>query len=64
VDTPICVGFGISNPQTVAHVCEVADGAIVGSAIVHRLRDSQAAAPAEMVRHAGAFVAELLAPLQ
>jgi tryptophan synthase alpha chain len=64
VDTPICVGFGISNPQTVAHVCEVADGAIVGSAIVHRLRDYKDAAPAETIAQAGRFVAELLAPLK
>ena len=29
-DTPVCVGFGISNPQTVEQVCRVADGAIEG----------------------------------
>jgi len=33
-DLPIAVGFGISNPQQVAAVCEIADGAIVGSAVV------------------------------
>ncbi|MFW6153758.1 MAG: tryptophan synthase subunit alpha [Planctomycetota bacterium] len=59
-DTPICVGFGISNAETVAGVCRVADGAIVGSAIVHRItdvKDQPADAVAESV---GAFVAELM----
>lgn len=31
---PICVGFGISKPEHVAQVCEVADGAVVGSFLV------------------------------
>ena len=34
---PICVGFGISTPAQVAAVCALADGAIVGSAIVRRM---------------------------
>ncbi len=33
-DLPIAVGFGISTPQQVAAVVEVADGAVVGSAVV------------------------------
>lgn len=31
---PICVGFGISTPEHVRMVCEVADGAVVGSWLV------------------------------
>jgi tryptophan synthase alpha chain len=34
--TPVCVGFGISRPEQAAAVCGVADGAIVGSALVRR----------------------------
>lgn len=34
VDTPVCVGFGVSTPAHVREVVEVADGVIVGSAIV------------------------------
>lgn len=64
-DTPICVGFGISNARTVAHVCEVADGAIVGSAIVHRITDALQAGESDsrIAPAVGAFVAELLAPV-
>lgn len=34
---PVCVGFGIARAEQVAAVCAVADGAIVGSAIVRRM---------------------------
>lgn len=37
---PICVGFGISKPEHVRMVCEVADGAVVGSALVSLLHDA------------------------
>ena len=34
-DVPCAVGFGISTPEQAAKMCESADGAIVGSAIVN-----------------------------
>ncbi|MBX2826245.1 MAG: tryptophan synthase subunit alpha [Gammaproteobacteria bacterium] len=36
-DLPICVGFGISNPEQAASVARFADGVVVGSAIVDRI---------------------------
>ncbi len=63
-DTPICVGFGISRPEMVAGVCEVADGAIVGSAIIRRITDSKDAARKQVVAKVGRFVSEMLAPVQ
>jgi tryptophan synthase alpha chain len=34
---PVAVGFGISTPEHVARVASVADGAVVGSALVNRI---------------------------
>ena len=33
-DKPLCVGFGVSRPEHVAQVIEIADGAVIGSALV------------------------------
>lgn len=37
---PVCVGFGISNPEQAALVAKSADGVIVGSAIVKRIEEN------------------------
>jgi tryptophan synthase alpha chain len=39
-DKPIAVGFGVSSPEEASSVSKVADGVIVGSAIVKRLHES------------------------
>lgn len=39
--TPVAVGFGVSTPEQAAAVAGMADGVIVGSAIVKRQRDPQ-----------------------
>lgn len=36
VTPPVVVGFGLNTPEQVREVCQVADGAVVGSAIVRR----------------------------
>jgi tryptophan synthase alpha chain len=63
-DTPVCVGFGVSNAATVETVCKAADGAIVGSAIVARITQAASAPRAQLVRQVGDFVAELLKPIR
>jgi tryptophan synthase alpha chain len=40
-DMPVCVGVGVSNPAQAAEVCEVADGVVVGSALVRRLLEGE-----------------------
>jgi tryptophan synthase alpha chain len=56
---PIAVGFGISRPEHVAEVCQVADGAVVGSALVSLIeREWSSAGLARSVR---ALVADLKA---
>jgi len=62
-DTPVCVGFGISNPQMVVEVCKVADGAIVGSALVRRISDLKDAPIDQRVKELGEFVTTLIRPL-
>jgi len=38
---PVCIGFGISQPEHVQRLAPVADGLIVGSAIVRRMADAE-----------------------
>ena len=61
-DLPVCVGFGISNAQHVRAVCEYADGAVVGSAIVRRVADGiNSGLPREaLINSVADFIAELM----
>lgn len=54
-ELPICIGFGIGNAAAAAKLAPVADGLIVGSAIVRRIAESGSQAPAAVAE----FVAEL-----
>jgi tryptophan synthase alpha chain len=56
-DLPVLLGFGISTPGQAAEAAAVADGVIVGAAVMRRILDG--AGPAEV----GAFVASLRAAL-
>ena len=59
-DLPICIGFGISGPDQVRQLAPVADGLIIGSAIVRRLAEAVNRPRAEVVREIGQFVGELV----
>src|SRR5438132_514723 len=59
---PVCVGFGIANPDQVAAVGRLADGVIVGSAIV-RLIEERAESPT-LVQDVGDVIAALKEPLR
>ena len=56
-ELPICIGFGISDPETAATLAPVADGLIVGSAIVRRVAETTN--PADAVTAVASFVSEL-----
>lgn len=59
-DRPVCVGFGISKPAHVAQLRGVADGAIVGSAMVKRMKPRLTDGPEALAAEAGALTRELL----
>lgn len=63
---PLCVGFGVSQPKHVAKVWEIADGAIVGSAIVRHLNEAAEAdlGPQQVAEQVGCQVAELASARQ
>ena len=56
---PVCVGFGIATPAQAAAVAAVADGVIVGSALVHTI--AQATSRAAAFRGAVSFLKRLRA---
>jgi tryptophan synthase alpha chain len=56
-DLPVLLGFGISTPEQAAEAAAVADGVIIGAAVMRRILDG--AGPAEV----GAFVASVRAAL-
>ncbi len=59
---PVLVGFGIKTPDQVRQVNSVADGSIVGSAIVRRIAQAKNRnqTPDQIVETASAYVAELM----
>lgn len=58
-DKPLAVGFGISTPEQARQVAAVADGVIVGSALIDRVRTS-----AKPIEAAAQFIATLRAALE
>lgn len=53
-DLPLCVGFGVSRPEHVRHLKEIADGVIVGSALVKKLEQGGPAAVVQAVKELSA----------
>jgi tryptophan synthase alpha chain len=61
-DLPVCVGFGISRPEHIQHLGGVADGVIVGSAIVRKISEisntkSQEVVEAEIIEYIRSMLA-------
>jgi tryptophan synthase alpha chain len=61
---PICIGFGISQPEHVKLLAPVADGLIVGSAIVRRVAEAATRPKAEVLAEVGRYVSSLQAALK
>jgi tryptophan synthase alpha chain len=60
---PVCIGFGISSPEHVRRLAPVADGLIVGSAIVRRVAAVETTPRAQVLEDVEAFVRSLLQAL-
>jgi tryptophan synthase alpha chain len=58
---PCCVGFGIKTPEQAAQIARIADGAVVGSAIVSRIAELSAngAKATELVKDIAGFCKSL-----
>jgi tryptophan synthase alpha chain len=63
VPVPICIGFGISQPEHVKKLAPVADGLIVGSAIVRRIAKAADQPRDAVLKDVGQYVASLIAAL-
>jgi tryptophan synthase alpha chain len=63
---PLCVGFGISKPEHLAQLAPLADGAIVGSAVVKRITQLAAngAGPERIAEGVGEYCRSLLAKVR
>lgn len=61
---PVCIGFGISQPDHVRMLSDVADGLIVGSAIVRRVAEAESRERDKTLKEVGDYVSSLLAVLQ
>jgi tryptophan synthase alpha chain len=59
-ERPVCVGFGVSTAQHVAQLASVADGAIVGSAIVKRITQHKGAGATSIAEHVSAYCKALV----
>ena len=61
---PVCIGFGISEPAHVRLLAPVADGLIVGSAIVRRVAEAAAQGRQQTLAAVGQYLATLAAALE
>lgn len=61
-DLPVAVGFGVGSRASAARVAAVADGVVVGSALVRAIQqETEAGHPAGAVQRVGALAEELAA---
>lgn len=61
---PVCIGFGISQPEHVKMLAPVADGLIVGSAIVKRIGETTAQNREQSLKSIGDYATSLLKAME
>ena len=57
-DTPILVGFGIKDAESAGKISKIADGAVVGSAIVQLIEQNESE-PEVILKEVGSLVASI-----
>lgn len=63
IDVPLCIGFGISNPEHASLLAPVSDGLIVGSAIVRRIQQATGSNRSEVLNEVSNYVQELMSAI-
>jgi tryptophan synthase alpha chain len=61
--TPVAVGFGISSPQQARQIAKVADGVIVGSAIIKVIEKNSNLQKKALVKKVASFAKQLAAAI-
>jgi tryptophan synthase alpha chain len=59
-ELPVCIGFGISQPEHVRTLGPVADGLIVGSALVRRIAEAESKPHDEVRQQVGEYAQSLI----
>ncbi len=59
-ELPICIGFGISTPEHIRMLAPVADGLIVGSAIVRRIAEGSGRPVTQILQEVSEFAGTLI----
>ena len=59
---PVCIGFGISTPQQAKQMAKVADGVIVGSAVINVIQKNKG--KSDLVKNAAGYVRQLSKAIQ
>jgi len=62
--TPVCVGFGISKPSHIKQLSGIADGAIVGSALVKKMTEKLSDGESVIAEAAMAYTKHLLTEIE
>lgn len=55
-DLPVCVGFGIKDPQTAKAIAQLADGVVVGSVLVDKMGSMAEQSPQEIAAALGTLL--------
>ena len=64
-DLPAVAGFGIRSAEQAEEVAAIADGVVVGSALVQKIEDAvESGKRSELIKDVGSFCASLSAAMQ